>query len=385
MGKKVWRAAKLISLCLLGTTPVLIGSGFAYRAWRQHRADKALVIHAANGIDEAMFLPVNGTLQWITIRGRDRNNPVVFMLHGGPGVTNDGFAVSFLAWEKDFTIVQWDQPGAGRTFERAGRRFPPGLTIDGVAEDGAAVAEFLLTHLHKDKLILLGWSWGSVPGVRMAQVHASLFAAYVGTSQFVNVQAGESIGYARVLAAARAKGNRQAVEELESIGPPPYKSQVQLGTQRRWAMTFENGTTPIGELADLAFFGPRSSLGDGWSFLSGVVASQNHFLGPDMDGELTKVDLTAGTKEFAIPFFIIQGADDDITPAELAQAYVGEIAAPQKAYIPIEEAGHLALITHTKEFLGVMNQRVRPLTTESGNGEGLRQAGQASFASEGRR
>jgi pimeloyl-ACP methyl ester carboxylesterase len=369
MGEKLWKAARLVVSGVLAITLVLVGSGLLYRAWRQHQADNALVLHATNGIDEAMFVPINSTPQWITIRGHDRKNPVVLMLHGGPGVTNDGFAVSFMPWEKDFTVVQWDQPGAGRTLERAGSRFPSGLTIDGMADDGVGVAEFLRTHLHKDKLILLGWSWGSILGVRMVQVRPDLFAAYVGTGQFVNVQAGESIAYAGVLATARAKSNRHAVEELESIGPPPYKSQVLLGIQRKWAMTFENGTTPIGELAGLALFAPRTSLVDGWSFLSGVVASQNRFLGRDMDGEMTKVDLTAGAVDFAIPFFIIQGAEDDVTPGELARAYVGKISAPQKAYIPIEGAGHLALITHTNEFLRVMNERVRALATERGSGE----------------
>lgn len=361
----LWKTAKLLLWGFLGITLVLTGSGFVYRAWHQHQADKALTIRAANGIDEAMFVPINGISQWITIRGRDRNNPVVLMLHGGPGLTNDGFAVSFVPWEKDFTVVQWDQPGAGHTFARAGRRFPPELTIDGISEDGAAVAEFLRTHLHKDKLILLGWSWGSILGIRMVQAHAALFSAYVGTGQFVNVQAGESIAYARVLATARARGDRRAIQELESIGPPPYKSQAQLGGQRKWAMTFENGTTPIAELAGLALFAPRSSLGDGWGFLSGVVASQNHFLGPDMQGELMKVNLTAGSMDFAVPIFIIQGAEDDFTPAELARAYVGEISAPQKAYVPIEGAGHLVLITHRNEFLRVMNERVRPLANQT--------------------
>jgi pimeloyl-ACP methyl ester carboxylesterase len=364
MRKTFWRAAKLILLGLLGLAVALVGSGLVYRAWRQHQADKALAIRTANGIDEAMFVSINGTSQWMTIRGQDRNNPVVLILHGGPGVTNDGFAVSFVPWEKDFTVVQWDQPGAGKTFARAGRKLPPGLTIDSVSEDGAAVGGFLRTHLHKHRLILLGWSWGSILGLRMAQAHPTLFAAYVGTGQFVNVQAGESIAYARVLATAHARDDRRAIQELESIGPPPYKSQVQLGVQRKWAMTFENGTTPLAEMTGLAFFAPRSSLRDGWSFLSGVVASQDHFFGPHMDGELTKVNLRAGSTDFAVPVFVIQGAEDEITPAELARAYVRDVSAPQKTYLAIEGAGHLALITHTNEFLQVMTERVRPLATE---------------------
>jgi pimeloyl-ACP methyl ester carboxylesterase len=141
VGRRIWKATKLILLGLLGILLALIGSSLVYRAWYQHQAAKALMISTPNGIDEAMFVAIGGTLQWITIRGQDRNNPVILMVHGGPGVTNGGFAVSFVPWEQDFTIVQWDQPGAGRTFAQIGRRFPADLTVDSVARDGIAVAE----------------------------------------------------------------------------------------------------------------------------------------------------------------------------------------------------------------------------------------------------
>ncbi len=199
MGAKIWKVTKLILVGLLALVVLLLGSGLSYRAWYQHQAAKMLAITTPNGIDEAMFVPIRGTLQWITVRGRDRNNPVILMIHGGPGVTHSGFAVSFVPWEKDFTIVQWDQPGAGRTFEQEGDRFPPDLTIESMARDGVSVAEFLETHLHKDRIIILGWSWGSILGVHMVQARPDLFAAYVGTGQIVKMQAGEAIVYSDVL------------------------------------------------------------------------------------------------------------------------------------------------------------------------------------------
>jgi pimeloyl-ACP methyl ester carboxylesterase len=364
VGRKIWKATKLILVCLLGLIVALIGSGLVYRAWYQHQAGKALMVSKTNGIDEAMFVPIGGSLQWITIRGRDRNNPVVLMLHGGPGVTNSGFVISFVPWEKDFTIVQWDQPGAGRTFEQAGREFPTGLTIENMVAAGVAVAEFLKTHLHKDRIILLGWSWGSVLGVHMAQAHPELFSAYVGTGQVVNMQAGEAIVYARVLAAARAKGNRRAIQELESIGPPPYQTQAELGTQRKWASKLSGDASPIVQLAKLVLFAPRTSFGNTWSYISGVLASQNHFLGPNMEGELMRVDLADGNRDFGIPVFVFQGADDDFTPAQLVGPYVDSIRAPQKQLVLIAGAGHDALITKSDEFLELLVQRVRPLAIQ---------------------
>jgi hypothetical protein len=74
--EKIWKATKLILLGLLGLVVFLIASGLIYRAWYQHRAAKILTITTPSGIDEAMFVPIGGAPQWITIRGQDRNNPV---------------------------------------------------------------------------------------------------------------------------------------------------------------------------------------------------------------------------------------------------------------------------------------------------------------------
>jgi pimeloyl-ACP methyl ester carboxylesterase len=360
VGEKIWKATKLILLGLLGLVVALVGSGLIYRAWYQHQAAKILTITSPNGIDEAMYVPIGGTLQWITIRGQDRNNPVILMVHGGPGVTHSGFAVSFVPWEKDFTVVQWDQPGAGRTFAQE-RRFPSDLTIESMAKDGVSVAEFLRTHLQKNRIIVLGWSWGSILGVHMVQSRPDLFAAYVGTGQLVNVQAGEAIVYSRVLASARGMGNLRAIRELESTGPPPYKTQTALGTQRKWASILAGDKTPIVKITEFTLLAPRTSLLDAWSSLSGIVASQNHFLGPTMQGEMMKVNLAASHRSFVLPIFVFQGANDDVAPVELAQIYVDSITAPQKQIVLIAGAGHDAIITKTGDFLDLLVQRVRPL------------------------
>jgi hypothetical protein len=62
-----------------------------------------------------MFVKIGGIYQWVTIRGQDRENPVMLIMHGGPGVATSPLALYTLGWERDFTLVQWDQRGAGKT------------------------------------------------------------------------------------------------------------------------------------------------------------------------------------------------------------------------------------------------------------------------------
>ena len=133
-------------------------------------------ITAPNGIDEGRFVEVGGIEQWITIRGEDRNNPVVLFLHGGPGdATNPWGYIAFRSWLKQFTVVQWDQRGAGRTFGKNADASPETITVARLVQDGIELAESLRKSLRKDKIVLVGHSWGSILGVLMAKVQAGAF------------------------------------------------------------------------------------------------------------------------------------------------------------------------------------------------------------------
>src|SRR5437762_6197138 len=131
-----------------------------------------------NGIDEASYVKVGGLEQWITIRGEDRKNPVLLILHGGPGdATNPWGYAGFRNWLKYFTVVQWDQRGAGRTFGRNGAGAASTINIDRMVKDGVELSELLSKTLHKDKIVLVGHSWGSILGVFMAKARPELFYA----------------------------------------------------------------------------------------------------------------------------------------------------------------------------------------------------------------
>jgi pimeloyl-ACP methyl ester carboxylesterase len=323
--------------------------------------EHVLEIESPEGIDETRFVRVAGVEQWIWIRGSNRANPVLLIIHGGPGNPTSLIAQRFLPYERAYTVVHWDQPGAGKTFGRAGDTIDPSLTIERVVQDGIAIAEFVKGYLHSDEIIVLGWSWGSLIGIEMARLRPDLFAAYVGTGQFVHKERGEQIAYAAVLEEARRREDEQAIDELAAIGPPPYATADEQAVQRDWANVFEGGGRLRDEYLQAVLLAPRYSLGDVRSYVRGVFASQAHFYGEGMAGPLWKVNLTTQDPVFRLPIFILQGATDNATPSPLARSFFDAIRAPHKEFISIEEAGHMALITHADEFLQLLAERVRPV------------------------
>jgi pimeloyl-ACP methyl ester carboxylesterase len=355
--KWVWKGA----LTIVVVIALAAGIGLGYRAWCQHEGEALMRITAANGIDDALFVDIGGAQHWITLRGQDRANPVLLVLHGGPGSAIAGLAPAFVPWEREFTVVQWDQPGAGRTFRAANRTLPRDLSVEGLARDGIEVAEWLRARLGKDKIVLVGWSWGSILGVHMVKARPDLFAAYVGTGQVVAMQDGEALAYASVLAKARQRADDDAIGELEAIGAPPYTALTEIAVQRKWATQYEVGRGLEAAFVLPQLFAPRTTFADIYDLALATAASGEHFVGSTMTGPMTQIDLRLLGPEFSVPMFVVQGVEDDFTPAELSRAWLDTVSAPQKAFVPIEGAGHFALTEHREEFLRALRERVRPL------------------------
>ena len=361
MARKIWRVIKIFLLGLLGLFLILIVCAISYRAIRQHENSAALAIHTPNGIDEPMFVAVGGIMQWITIRGQNRDNPVVLFLHGGPGTPTNLLDFRFAkAWTPTFTLVQWDQRGAGKTFGSGGTGATD-MTIDRMAQDGIELTGFLREHLHKDKIIIVGHSWGTILGIHMVKARPDLFSAYVGAGQVVNAQENEAVNYARVLDKAKALGDTKAIAELQVSGPPPYRAMKALTTQRIWAQTYEHADSYEAAGQASSLYAPGYSILDLYHAIQSIRFTLDTFIGPTMSGPAMKVDLKALGPDFAIPIFVFEAPDDYITSPQLAKAYVDTLSAPQKDFLMLPAGGHFAVFTHPEAFLKEMNSRVRPL------------------------
>jgi pimeloyl-ACP methyl ester carboxylesterase len=351
--RTIWRIKVTVvaALALLMTTVIAC---LGYRGYRHSVIARATAIDPAKGIDEELFGRIGGIEQWISIRGRNRENPVLLIAHGGPG-----FAMSFLPrssffdWTSDFTVAMWDQRGAGKTYGKSGP-LAPGVTIDRMVQDGIEVAEFVRAKLEKPKVVLVGLSWGSMLGVRMAYARPDLFYAYVGTGQAVNQHRYKRIGYEEVLDEARRRHNAQAIRELEVAGPPPWTVASSESVHTKWATRFEPGQmTMLEGIALVLFESPAGPL-DLRDFLKGLLSSDEFFR-----EEQKSVDLS-GLRDFAIPFFVFQGAVDEMTPVPPVRAYFDSITAPHKELALIPNAGHNAIVTRSGEFLKLLRERVRP-------------------------
>jgi pimeloyl-ACP methyl ester carboxylesterase len=321
------------------------------------RNTRDYAITTANGIDEARYVEIGGIEQWITIRGEDRRNPVLLFLHGGPGdATNPWSYAVFRSWLKAFTVVQWDQRGAGRTLGMNGESSASAITIARMTQDGVELAELLRKTLQKDKVIVVGHSWGSILGVLMVKARPDLFYAFVGTGQVADSARSYAVAYDELLKKAEALGDQRAIRELREVGPPPYSDGRGYAVQRKWSNLFQGADVFIASMVGLALSAPGYTLKDVNDWIDGQGLS-GQYLVP----QINALEAKALGGDFAIPVFVIQGAEDFTTPTSLARDFVNSIRAPRKTFVAIEGAGHFAVFVKPDVFLRELVARVRPL------------------------
>ena len=305
-------------------------------------------IDISAGINEGMYETIGGTQQWIQIRGRDRNNPVILWLNGGPGFSTIPQTFFHIPLEKDFTVVMWDQRGEGKSYGFTGPSIASTMTIDRMAADGVELAEFLKQHLDVQKIVIMGHSWGSILGVRMAQMRPDLFSAYIGTGQVVNLREAMELEYPSILDMARNSENEEAVKELEAAGPPPYSKVHDYIIPIRWANAFDAVASSEPER--------RNTLAAIWAFFrlfvltdravrEGIVFSQKLMLEPMLDEVVPEIGI-----DFEIPVFFIQGSEDKLSPTSMVRQYYDSISAPEKKMIVLDDAGHLAILRNRALF-----------------------------------
>jgi proline iminopeptidase len=319
---------------------------------------------SGKGVEELIEIPVGGTKQWISVRGADRGNPILLMIHGGPASPDIPTSWAFQrGWEDYFTVVQWDQRGSGKTYNANDpKTIQPTLSADRITQDAAEVVQYLRTKYGKDKIFVLGHSWGTVVGLQLARRHPEWLYAYIGMGQIISGKENERVGYQLTLAAARAAGNTQAVTELTAIAPYPEADGsvplAKIDQERKWSVNYGGltwGRTNLDYYSDLAELSPDYTQAD----VDAIDKGSRLSLGPLLP-ELTAFDYTAVT-EWHCPIIIFAGRHDFTTPSSVAAAWLERVHAPAKKLVWFENSAHMMMIEEPGRMLVHLVEDVRPL------------------------
>jgi pimeloyl-ACP methyl ester carboxylesterase len=306
---------------------------------------------------------IGGAEQWICARFQDVANPIALYLHGGPGTSQlSSNRRNTRELEKSFTVVDWDQRGAGKSY--AAIKDVDKMNIDQFVEDTRELTGYLLKRFHKDRIVLIGHSWGSAIGALAAARYPELYHCYVGIGQVANMAEGEAESYRWTLDQARSAHHRRAIRALEKMGQPPYGVdwQTKTLTERRYLARFggEIHASKMGAMGLVVrslLFSREYDLTDRINFFRGIFGSMR-LLWP----QLMNIDLFKSVPELKIPVFFMEGRFDHEVPSDIAARYFASLRAPFKELIWFERSAHLPHSEERGLFNKLMVEKVLPVT-----------------------
>ena len=317
----------------------------------------------AGSIASMETITIGGIPQRFWFRGVSVDNPLLILLHGGPGASESPLFRHYNSeLEQHCVIVYWDQRAAGRSYSS---KIPPGtMTIAQFVSDVGEVVEMTKRRFGKKKVVLLAHSWGTILGTIYTYEHPENVAAYAGTGQIADVPLDEKISYEFDLSIARARGNRCAIKQLTAIGPPPH-SASQMLVSRKWCERFGgsfHSKLSTGWLIWEALGTDEANLVDLVKFGQG-----NHFSLNYLWPEESRLNLTQ-YRDFHVPIFFLLGRYDEQVPSVLAARYFATIRAPFKRLVWFEHSAHNPPFEEPEKFNRVVITEIIPIAKAQDGG-----------------
>ena len=328
----------IILALVIGLILVLLG----IRAVRMKKNNKV----PEGGINESMYVEINGTKQWINIYGQKKDNPVLLYLHGGPGSAVSPFIMPVTRkWSDVYTVVTWDQRACGKSYTPEQNSTP--ITFDLMMQDGKEMTEYLRKYLNVDKITLLGHSWGSYFGAKLAQAYPEYYDCFIGVGQLVDWQENE-------------KRFEEAAKKWVGTDPEGKALLEQLSTDHakaKAALLARYGYADIDDKVDFnaahaMLYNPYYSLGDWKTFFSNDGSLYQAFF----ESEEFQHFSLRGNSTFEMPYYNINGEKDYTVNFELAQEYYDTVEAPRKKIYMLSDTRHGLLLTKTEMFSEALHE-----------------------------
>jgi proline iminopeptidase len=360
-------AALLLLLAILPTPPARADDPVK-------RAEATAIIADARkiltpyGVERSEKVRIGGIDQWVSVRGDDRRNPILLYIHGGPGYVSIPMSWWFTRdLEEYFTVVQWDQRATGKTYLLTDpAEVASTLTGDRMIADAEEMAAWARKEFAKEKIFVLGHSWGSFLGLQLAQRHPEWLYAYIGVCQVMDGPESERRGWRFAMDAAHREGNAEAVRELENIAPygaPGHTIPIKdIYVERKW----------VGYYGGVMAYRRDNQADSALAWLSPDYTDQeithiwdgNKFATPYLLPAVVALDLST-INSLSVPLILFEGRHDRTVNSDVAAAWFDKLKAPEKQLVWFEHSGHIPMTEERGKFLLSLVRYARPLAEKA--------------------
>jgi len=319
-----------------------------------------------NSMVERNFIEIGGMQQGFFLRSENPENPVILYLHGGPGSPELAFLYRYEKeerLEKYFTVCYWDQRGTGMSFNNS--IDPSTMTLEQMVEDTRQITEYLMRRFNKEKIYLMGHSWGTYLGIKTIEKYPENYLAYIGIGQVTNQVESERLAYDYMLRYAMEINDRSAVRKLQKYDKNAsefptleYISNVRTPLMNKYGIGLMHGNFSMARIVRHIINFSGYTLSEKLKITRGISFSLKYLLDYFIYDNLFETSIS-----FQVPVYILHGIYDYQVSYVLAQEYYEIIEAPDKSFYTFEYSAHSPNAEEPERFV----QIVCDIVTNIGN------------------
>lgn len=318
-------------------------------------------------IKEKLFIEVGGILQGMFLQSEDSHRPVLLFLHGGPGSPETAYTQSHpMGIEKLFTVCWWEQRGSGISYERDTPK--KDMTVEQIIFDTIDVTNYLRERFHKEKIYIMGHSWGSLLGLLTAERRPDLYHAFIGLGQVVWQAESERIAYRYMLKEFNKQGNEEMVEALNKF--PVLKVEK---SSRQYLGIRGTAMEMLG-IGSVHKVGTNPSHSKILEEFKGYTAKEkkdfyraNLFSIKCLWDQVLEYNLLHKPPKIKIPVYILHGKYDYQVSYDLARKFAIELTAPIKGFYTFAHSAHSIGLEEPEKMCKILREDVLKDTTALGD------------------
>lgn len=310
-------------------------------------------------ISEIVRTEIGGVEQGMIIKGKNKNNPVILFLHGGPGnpeyVLNKEYNIGL---EDYFTVCWWDQRGSGMSYNTSIKK--GSITLEQMILDTVEVTNYLRERFGQDKIYIMGHSWGSFLGINTVSKYPDLYQAYLGIGQVTNQFESEKLGYNLMLERAKELGDQKTIDKFRkySLTTPEDITTNYLMLRSETMNKQGHGVFHI-EQSKMKLLMPilkanEYTLKDKYGYVAGSLLC----LEQPMNQSQYTTDLNKTIPSLEVPVYIFHGIYDDQVSFNLSLQYYEKLKAPKKAFYQFNHSAHSPYMEEPNKFMQIIKDDI---------------------------
>ena len=307
--------------------------------------DEKEVKREASPVDLLTDVEINGCKQKILVQTDDLNNPILLYIHGGPGDPAMMYSHMYSdLLRSKFIFVNWDQRGSGLSSYKG--MDASKISEDQIFEDALEMTKYLLKTYEKEKIFILGHSFGSIIGLKLAYRHPELYHAYIGVGQVLDWNRSVVFTKKWLKGKMLEAGDDEGLKKLDNEGMPTMDMVIRYGGLTHLAIDFNS----IMKASPYYFEGYIELKNGARDFVQNCIERNGS------SDNLSLVDI----KELKIPLYFFEGKYDHVTACapELVVEFCNKVKAPVKEIVWFENSAHLPNLEEPLRFQQMLVEKV---------------------------